>query len=459
MATIHYQLLAEVRVLHEYFLMQPNRRSLLDLPETSAAERQTHLERLTKSVEAGYDLRTVLRIEPTDTTERQLRQLGLIWRATPTGWLVATPARPLPQPDGSRDYEPSTPLPADLALTFRLRPLDASFGNLSAIRLGRRAVPGLFWLTNDPTGKTFDPATEQHPKLTLPVAAFDGQHTYETGELAQLPDGTGSTFVTMARRQTNANTPADWLVAPAFGTKTYLNEADRRLLPKRFTYTFAQPQTDFLAVLRRPDGTEAVRVTYAGPDPTDHADLNFSLLPRLPDQVRAEPLPDGSYTLTLTAGAGPLGNYPVVLSDDHRTDAFALCELRLRTGQPAYDLLTLTDRLRTRRLADGIRTPPARFEVLIKSRLAYWRYRPRQGTFLTLPNPSPLGVFLTTTPGGGLRTRQPYLLSNTQTEFLDSPARVYLPTPRLSPLRTEGGLLEATLTVAGVNDAGSSLIV
>lgn len=120
-STTAYQRLFEVRVLHHYWL--DDGASLFD---TLAADIQA--ERL-----LTYDIRPVLRVAPTPTTQRVLGGARCLFMATGLGFVVAAPA--------------GTTLAADTVLAFNITVADSQYFDYTALTFR----PQMIYEAADPT--------------------------------------------------------------------------------------------------------------------------------------------------------------------------------------------------------------------------------------------------------------------------------------------------------------------
>ncbi|WP_020598748.1 hypothetical protein [Spirosoma panaciterrae] len=401
MPTILYKRLIEVRLLHEYYLIKGDGSNFFVL---SPQARRAYLR--TQILSGNYNLLNDLTIEPTETTQQLLQQYKLKFSATYTGCVIGIEVHKyLSETDQTISFRPKTVLPNDLVFEFIILPKNPLFRNFTNTRL-QTFAPAIYVLDSADTRNVF-------PNLSVPVADFTDQNSYETGELAAFMEN-GARVVKQALQTTKVDDPADWqIVTP---TQGFLNESDRRLLPKRFYVNLSGTQKQSIdAQLSRPTGEVVGKVVQ---EAKERAWLDFSRINKTTIK-----LPDGAYQLTINGPDGLLMNQLVYLSDSYNPTAFALIRLHhqddlgdfslLQNGALKYNASTTED-------------PQLIFEIWLQSRLTYWRYSAKTQKGLTLE--PPLGNLLTLSADKQyVETKKPYSLrfKQTTTQNLDVP----LPNP------------------------------
>ncbi|SOD92842.1 hypothetical protein [Spirosoma fluviale] len=112
--TSRYKRLFELRILHHYWL--DNGSTLFDLLDDAVKVRRL----------LTYDVRQLISLTPTESTQKTLKKLGGIYRATTLGCVVAVP-------DG-------TPVPADTRFDLILTVQDPAFFQYTALTLSRQTI-------------------------------------------------------------------------------------------------------------------------------------------------------------------------------------------------------------------------------------------------------------------------------------------------------------------------------
>jgi hypothetical protein len=361
-----YRLLCRVKIRHGYYLDAAGK-SFFDEP---AAEQAVRLER------RAYDVRSDLRIEPTDECRRLLNGNRLLWRSTADGLLIGIELEP-----GSNKSR--LPLPPGLRLAFTISLVNGAFANFTNYRLEALDLPFRYYFSNT----TAVEATL--PSLSGPVMTF-----------AQLKEHLGANRrIEMGEyvRRTNAAAVSRALVSSETvgnsdlwvprGATAFVHTGDRWALPKRFALN--KPVRNATAVLKSADGAQTIaRLTKASPAPEWPA-FDFTALRK--DDV---PLlvPDGAYQLTLEGDltwnnpAARSATAPTVYLFDALVDSQVWGVIEL-----VHDL-TLPPALRLQETDRSLPEAVPEFEIRLAARPTYWHYPVRNAVELATAKPYPLAA-------------------------------------------------------------------
>jgi hypothetical protein len=320
-------------------------------------------------------------------------------------------------------YFPFTDQGSD-PLLFTIRILNPAFMNYTSLRLNSTVAARYFFSNADPGSLL------RFPSLSLPVQDFASGQFYEQGDLAMIG---GVTMEALTR--TNSDQASNWIMSNSTGVA---HEGDRLLLPAKFTYSFNRAITvteaDF--VLKNMNGDTVKSIHAGSADRLDRVFLNFS-----------DALHTGQvyYTLEVTGNNGYFETRRILPSDDlYQASGLGALEIVNESGNPGFNAFD----------TDGSLKPafPV-FEIRLKSRVTYWRYRSNTGIrFKTSPRTSPFLV----ADNGSLKTRKPVVMAASPLEFRDpdpSVANVYLPNPADQSLKTDAaGVLYSDIYVPVIKD-------
>jgi hypothetical protein len=129
MFTIEYKRLFELRIIHDYYLIDRSGQSAF---AESAAERHARLER---QIQAGrYGIGRDLAFLLNEEEQKKFRDYRLKLVPTPMGFYVGMEVRSEAAPGGGRRYRPFIGPPEDEHLTFGLSALNPLFGNITSMR-------------------------------------------------------------------------------------------------------------------------------------------------------------------------------------------------------------------------------------------------------------------------------------------------------------------------------------
>lgn len=424
MTTTLYKRLFEVRILHGYYLdghsftkEEPKKPEFFqDYPSDKQAE---------VLVNTHYNILNDLEIVPLPETDRILRGWSrkVIWTNTLTGFFVGLEVRF----DG-RNYFPVPDLPDGLALTFLVRIRNAWWPNFSNHAL-RPSLPGCYFFTN-----RSESVIKTLPSLALPVPDFAGKRTWEMGELARLPKN----LLGRARQDTEVST--DFVELPDY---QWASSADRRALPKQFSYRFksSTPVKKAEFTLALPSGAIVKTITqnFTAQAPQDFL-LDFSTKPLLEGQTKPERLPDGLYNLTVKINNDLFETRSIALRSELSGDqsVWGLIEIVLDKKQnDGFQLLEPNGALRkdATEPKSGLWAVKNPFEIRLLRRETWWHYIIENTVNSQLPTKdTPFGELMyfiktqrieSTAPRPLLRTRAPVSINS----------NLFLPTPEQAVLQ------------------------
>ncbi|QHS63682.1 hypothetical protein [Chitinophaga agri] len=332
---ITYRRLAVVNMLHSFYLDKEGS----NYYGLSQEDQEFRLADLL--MDNRYNLMDDVSITPTPATEKILKGQRIVYRQTSTGIVLGVASAP--GADGA--LTTAVPISGTLRLQFLIRIRNAALLSRSNLRINP-LFPAIYYFTNDDTttGKSF-------PSLSSAIQEVVNGRVYEMGESA-IVNGNVSQAVTRTD-----NDAAGWV-----NTDDYhcINEYDRILLPKKFSYTF-----DVTGI------TEANFILMKGAD--EIKVLPFQQTTDLHDALLDfTGTPDGIYTLKITGSNSYNRSYTVYLHATlYQRDAWGVLDLVMHTADASFQLID----------ADGLLAVPTApvFELRFASRSTYWKYYLQKG--------------------------------------------------------------------------------
>jgi hypothetical protein len=419
-----YKILFEVRLLHEYYLTNPDGSSIFF--SASAAARDSFLldfsNRSQRSINSDIDY--IIPEPAKDLFSNYRLKLIHTW----SGFKIAIAVNSTTD-SGKIAYQPVAALPRDLNIPLLLVRKSADFDRYTNSR-SKPPFDSIYYLSNS---KSTGATARTFPFLTSAIPARSDNASYQQGELSSLA-GTVSAFYIDA--------DGAGQFAPVTG-KNFLNENDRNLVTPSFRYYFLPSDNVKNASFAITTKTNApvYDETINSPVPlqshlvqVDERKLN-TIPSTLPEDA-------GIYTLTVTGDNGYNRSYRILFlkAELAATGAWGLINLINLSGRTSFGIIDRKGLLIAR--YDTNRTPlvaPPLFEINIKSRFSFWRYINDEGKPLTDSHPAILRL-----TDNNLVTVTPKNHSYTPTPV----EGLALPNPKLSsPIRPEGQRLFADIMV------------
>lgn len=422
MSSILFKRLFEVQLLHDYFLTAADGKSFFDQKKADKAE---IIEKKLKH--NLYNIKKVFEITPTTESLRKMSEYKLMWSQTALGFLVGTQVK-AEKNAGATLYKPCIAFSDDLVLDFSVRPLLPFFDAMTNISL-RPPLPFKYYFTNKGKEEFNENMVPNYSSLPISnkVRPHQNGMKYEMGAL--LDDG-GT--IKEALQKTDGNTAAHLI---AVDDKRYVTDADRILLPHDFTIPLSIDDgiTVFNAILEDETATEIKSISKSSPTALASIYLKFRVLDD--SDPESDEIPDGFYTLKITAGGGPEVAYPVYLNNNlYNTEGIGVIEIRADEPDSPFSLLDAAGFLKTRISAADEKIPHPIFKIRLDNRKTYWRYV-KKGDF------TPAEVAATTEhlvhQPEKLISKKPKGLTDTLVPFINGTTKI-LPHPKVPALRIEG---------------------
>ena len=367
--SVIYKILFEVKLLHEFYLTQPDGQTVFDL-----AAQTDRINFLFNRFKRGdRDINSELRFELPDSVRKTFADYHLKLLPSYAGCKVAVEVQKQTLPDGTVVYPPKIPLPGALNISFLIIRKDAAWDAYTNAKMQRLTNAVYYFSNENVTG------SKPYPVLSNNISPFDATLVYEQGEQALFGPGDIRSFYS------DKDGNGQWLQVSGAHC---VSENDRILLPLRFSYAFniADNITSAEVVLKDKDGnavvlsrdeygTEKKIVSFESAAPLGKIILDFSrgdvaTIPAFPADENI------FYTLEVTDSNGDTKiNRFLFFNDAHSLrESCGLVNIKPKVTDPAFNLLDNNGYLLTRKMADSSLVPAPVFEIRMKSRLSFWRY-------------------------------------------------------------------------------------
>ncbi|MDT7828253.1 hypothetical protein RQM65_06220 [Pricia sp. S334] len=423
MSEMHFKKLAEVQILHDYFLTTGDGTSFFE--RNKAGKEPVLVEKLAYG---NYDIHGVLDIRPLEQTNSTMNEYRMILSRTPLGFVLGMEVTAEDQA-GDTVFRPRRDVPDTVSLSFSMRTRMPFFRSITNLGF-RSALPAIHYLTNKGRAELDEAVfpTYKSLQLTDKLRPHQPGMQYEMGALVDF----GGTL-REALQQTDGSEPAHW---EDIKHRRYVSGADRTLLPHEFDYTIKKEDAvlDIAFVLEDAGGTPVKSISKSATEPLENLSLNFSTVG---EEADSEGIPSGGYVLKVTANAGPELAYAVHLDDTlYDKTQWGVIDLRFDEPDSPYSLLDGDGLLKTRMTSADVLEPHPVFEVRFKNRRAYWRYN--RDTPFTAVEVADTSAHLApeTAANERLVSLAPKALTETLVPFMNG-AELMLPHPEISGLRVE----------------------
>jgi hypothetical protein len=347
---VSFRRLAEVRILHSFYLENDVKSTFYTLTEEKKAQRY---------LEMDYDIRRDISIIPTDECTRFLKNNKITFLPSITGFVLAIEVA---SKDGKT--KPVANLPQDWRLSFEIIVKNPNWVTFTNTKLKSTQSPLRFYWTNidDIKGKSL-------PSLAVPLTEKADSKQYEMGEWA-LINGAKS------RAQINNG---QWLGGESFDN--YSTEEDRRALPRQSKFLPVPLTTKAEIVLTKPNDKtespfEAKWIVESGSGtPLSIIAVDFSINPK-----DKQLIPKGLYDLSISCqdnkGVGTTAVYKnIILLDGVKPSSYGFIELIQKSNLPDNKTLLNTEGgvIEGATVFQGGQV----FEIRLQNRITFWRYRGR----------------------------------------------------------------------------------
>ncbi|MBS1603780.1 MAG: hypothetical protein JST42_14020 [Bacteroidetes bacterium] len=415
-----YKILFEVRLLHEFYLTNPDGSSIFGAASAAARDSflQDYSDRNQRSINSDVDYIVA--------AQQPFRDNRLKLVRTYSGFKVGIEVTPTAD-SGKIAYAPVARLSQGLNIPVLLSRTNADFDLYTNRRL-RPAFDSLCYFSNGAvTG------VKTAPFLTNPVPAQSAGASYEQGELSLANNTVNAFYVDAGGTGQFA----------AITGRNFLNETDRILVSPEFQYYFEPTDNIKNASFTVTDMSN--KTVYS--QTVNSATILRSVSIRV-DEQQLSTVPatvtgnDFIYNLNVTGNGSYNRTYKLIFLSASLAGAntWGLVNIINQPGNTPFSIIDDKGLLITRRNTDGsVAIAPPVFEIWLKSRYSFWRYINDQGKPLKDSYPSVLkltaGSLVSLTP-------QPHTFAPTpvKTKKLPNPKPFY-------PVKPEGQQIFADIVV------------
>jgi len=415
-----YKILFEVRLLHEFYLTNPDGSSIFGAASAAARDSflQDYSDRNQRSINSDVDYIVAV--------QQLFRNYRLKLLRTYSGFKVGIEVTPTTD-SGKIAYAPVARLSRGMNIPILLTRTNADFDMYTNRRLSP-AFDSLCYFSNGiVTG------ARTAPFLTNPVPAQSATASYEQGELSQAGNTVNAFYVDAGGTGQFA----------AITGRNFLNESDRILVSPQFQYYFEPTDNIKSASFTVTDMSNKTVHSQTVNSATILQSVSIRVDGQKVNTVPATVTENAFvYNLTVTGNGSYNRTYKLIFIDTSLagSNAWGLVNIINQPGNTPFSIIDDKGLLITRRNTDGtVAIAPPVFEIWIKSRYSFWRYINDQGKPLKDSYPSILKL-----TAGNLVSLAPQ--SHT---FAPTPVKMQrLPNPKpFYPVKPEGQQIFADIVV------------
>lgn len=424
MSEVIFKKICEVQIVHDYFLTTADGTSFF---ERNQDEKQEVLSK--KLMHGIYDIHNFFTLRPLEDTIMSMNAYNLVMARTPLGFVIGIAVAPENQA-GDTVFKPRLEVPEHISLNFSIQPKLSFFKSVTTLSF-RSVFPSIYYFSNKDKSALDEVTVPTYTSLQL-TNKFKQHQPGTIHEMGALIDFGGT--LREAIQKTDGSDPTHW---EDLEDRGYVSDADRILLPNRFTYSLkkedAVADVDF--VLEDVVGTVIKTIAKSGTEVLENVFLNFT---KVDDEDEASnKISAGHYTLKVTANAGPEIAYAVHLNETlYDKNQLGIIDIRFDEPDSPYSLLDANGFLKTRVTAADVVVPHPIYEIRFKNRRTYWRYTSE--TAFTAGEVTDTNAHLApeSVANERLVSIAPKALTEALVPFINGTALV-LPHPEISALRVE----------------------
>lgn len=419
MSTIIYKRIAEVQVLHDYFLTTSDSVSFFDKNKENKS--QFLLDQLGSG---RYNSNDFVDLTLSEQSKKYLEQYKIVVLPSSLGFIIAIEVEAVIQ-SGKTMYRPKVQVDENTNLLFELRSI-GFFRSITNVSI-KSALPAHYYFTNKgkaPLTETVVPAYESLP-LSQPVIGFDSGRNYQMGAIAIVKNK-----IQEANRNTSSNNDNHWDDIP---DRRWVTDADKVLLPQQFVYHLeGVNNVKKVRLILEDEANQKVKTIIK--EESRAFDSVFVDFLKQDEADGGDIIPEGWYKLRVKVQNKAFVNYQVYLKPElYEATNLAMIDLRFDELDSPYSLLDKDGFLKTHILANGTKIPHPVFEIRLKNRKTYWRYK-KEGTFSQTEIDSTSQHLKV--QSDALVSRKPKALTAVLTQFHNG-SSLTLPNPEQSSMKVE----------------------
>jgi len=365
-----YKILFEVKLIHEFFFTDKNGDTIFMQP-TQSARMSVLLDEFSGD---RNSINNDVNFEFPENLLTLYKNYNLKIIPGYSGCKVAIRVNQKTLSDNTLVYEPFEPVPDNFDINILLSKKNNLIEGYSNSVISR-PVQSLYYFTNETSvsPKTF-------PFLTNDISALDSGRKYQQGELASF----GANDI---REFYNDGTADQWL--PVSGN-SFANENDQLLVPLKFYYSFGEGSnvTDATFELRDKNSNVIKTLSVHKTDFIQKTILDFSDQTDLISIPESFTYPDIIFSLIVSGSNGYAKTLPLIF-DDHfySRENWGIINIRPKVTNALFNLFGTDGYLIKRRSPALVWIEAPIFEIPVKSRFAFWRFRNMNGKELKLDPP------------------------------------------------------------------------
>lgn len=420
MGKIVFKRLVEVQILHDYFLTMDDGISFF---QRNKMEKE---ELLTQRINSGlYSAGSIFKISP--ITANKLRDNKILFTETSSGFILGVEVEEVIEA-GEIRFKPVHNISKKLDLSFSLStklPFFKSFTNLEL----EKSFPSIYYFTNKKATVLNENTVPAYTSMPLAKTAPEPQagEIYEMGTILNF----GGT-IREATQRTDGSDLAHW---EDIDDRRFVTRADKVLLPHNFKIKFKDYQqvTRLEVSLEDTGNNEIKKIVKNSAEPFKDISLNFSMI--YENDKDSPKIPSGIYNLKLKINGATELVYSILLDNDlYDYQIFGVVKLSFEEVNSSYSLLDAQGLLKTKIEAGGQKVSHPIFEIRLKNRRSYWRYK--KNTDFTPFEIAATSNHLEVAATNILVAKKPKALTETLLPFKNG-TNLLLPTPKVAGIRVE----------------------
>ena len=430
MGKVIFKRLAEVQVLHDYFLTMADGTSFF---EKNQSEKEDFLNK--RIYQGLYSANSIFEIAPIPSLKEQNNKI--LFSETSLGFIIGVEVEEVIVA-GEVRYRPVQEISKDLDLSFSMIPRLAYFKSLTSLQLDN-SIPAIYYFTNKGRSVLNENTVPAYTSLPLSKNPLSPQAT-ENYEMGTILDFSGN--IREANQNTDGNDPSHW---DDIEDKRVVTRADRMLLPHKFRLRFkaSQAVTDLQIILEDPASNEIKNIQKSSIDPLKNMVLNFEKVDE--NDSNSSAIASGVYNLRISInGGGEIVNKILLNNDLYKQQHFGVINISFQEENSPFSLLDSQGFLKTKIEAGGQKISHPIFEIRFRNRRSYWRYK--KNTDFTASEIAATSDHLELAASNVLVAKKPKAFTRTLVPFKNGTS-LLLPIPKKDGIRVENDKIYSDINI------------